>query len=161
MSTVRQVILTVYPARVIHRASCVQACCQQAFTSLEKRWGRAPCLTWWPLTLNGLQHVSYPPRESCLPGQTNCTSRCSPGQRLGRVSFFFWVAEKTVSERHVSPLKMKKYKYFLITSCQILFFSLSLFFSWSESHFSVIIYSDSGVVVRSEQMWFWGSCSKL
>lgn len=26
----------------------------------------SPCLTWWPLTLNGLQHVSYPPREELL-----------------------------------------------------------------------------------------------
>lgn len=83
-STERRVILTVYPDCVIHHASCVRGCCRQAFTSLGRRPPSA-CLTWWPSTPNGLQHVSYPPRESCSPVQTNSTSLCSQERRPRRV----------------------------------------------------------------------------
>lgn len=40
---------------------------------------------------------------------------------------------------------------------------LPFILSWDENHFLVIIYSEltGELFVRSEQMWFWGSCSKL
>lgn len=39
-STVRQVILTVYPLCVIHHAGCMPGRCQEDFGSSERRWGR-------------------------------------------------------------------------------------------------------------------------
>lgn len=139
--------------------------CQLAFKSLEKRWGQSPCLTWWPLTLNGLQHVSYPPRGSCLPGQTNCTTR-----RLSRVAAFESNTRGGVSVEHTSSLKYEicviLLKHFLGFQYNVRFlfiYFFTIFLHWNWSPFSVVLHWEmtGELFVRSKQMCFWGSCSKL